>query len=396
MPVKNRKKNIVLGFSTEDPHTFYKNSYYTTNSVGNFFMGLSNYVDSFVYSCPLQKSSKKDSRISQKLVVSNNTVIHPKPFFFHKIEIYKSPYNFIKSLISLRKLIDKVDILICRIPTPFIFYFMFLSPSKQKKIIFYIAGDFHARNNKSSSLIKKSLTSLYDKTERYVVKKSFSIATGLELAEKYNCEIFFTSLVTESDIKRRYSNSDFKAIKLIYVGRLDKNKGVIDAVKAISIIKKKNPNIDISFTVIGSGNHDTLSELKSYICKNKLQDTVLLKGAIEFGPELFHFYKNCNLFILPSYSEGIPKVLFEAMSFRLPIVTTDVGGIPTILNHNQSALFVTPGNINGFADSILKMYHSPNLREIILSNTDELIKEYSYEQLQAKLIRIIEKRVNLL
>lgn len=394
--LQKNKKNIVLGFSTEDPHIYFNQNYLTTNSVGKFFMGLSEHVDSFIYSCPLKKTSDEDPRISQKLIILNNTIIHPKPFFFHKAEIYKSPYNLIKSLVSLHKLINRVDILICRIPSPLIFFFLFLSSSKRKKIVFYIAGDFHGRNKQNSSFFKRKLSMLYDKIERYVTSKSFSIATGSILAEKFRCEIFFTSLVTDDDIKQRYLSSDYKQIRLISVGRIDKNKGIIDAIKAIVTIRKNNPTLNITYTVIGSGNKTTINELNIYINNNNLQEIVLLKGAIEYGPELFDYYKDSNIFILPSYSEGIPKVLLEAMSFRLPIITTGVGGIPTILSNNESAIFVTPGNINGYADAILKVYNSSNLRNKILSNTDKAIKLYSYEHLQRKLFNIIEKRVELL
>jgi glycosyltransferase involved in cell wall biosynthesis len=69
-----------------------------------------------------------------------------------------------------------------------------------------------------------------------------------------------------------------------------------------------------------------------------------------------------DAFILPSYNEGLPMALLEAMSWRLPAITTPVGGIPEIITHQKTGLLIEPGDISALAASIKTLIDDESLR----------------------------------
>lgn len=87
-----------------------------------------------------------------------------------------------------------------------------------------------------------------------------------------------------------------------------------------------------------------------------LSSRVTFHGRIPWGPELFRFYQECDLFVMSSITEGMPRVVLEAMAFGLPVVSTRVGGIPDLLN--DTAL-VPPNDLSSLAITIAKIANSP-------------------------------------
>jgi glycosyltransferase involved in cell wall biosynthesis len=78
------------------------------------------------------------------------------------------------------------------------------------------------------------------------------------------------------------------------------------------------------------------------IHQERLLDQVEFYGRVSFGKDLFSLYKKANAFVLPSYTEGFPRVVWEAALFATPIVVTGVGGVPSIIKDQEHALVVAP------------------------------------------------------
>jgi glycosyltransferase involved in cell wall biosynthesis len=69
------------------------------------------------------------------------------------------------------------------------------------------------------------------------------------------------------------------------------------------------------------------------------------------------------VFALPSYAEGMPMALLEAMSWGLPVVATPVGGVPQVIEHGVNGLLVAPGDIDGLAAALARLFDEPALRD---------------------------------
>jgi len=137
--------------------------------------------------------------------------------------------------------------------------------------------------------------------------------------------------------------------KILWVGRFDHVKRVEDLLIAVKIVSQKINRIKLF--LVGYGYE--ISRLKSIVKKLKLSNKVEFTGRKE-GEDLISEYKSAHLFVLSSTSEGQPLSLLEAQAAALPIVATNVGGIPEIVKDGMNGLLVPPGEPTILAKAIMK------------------------------------------
>ena len=123
-------------------------------------------------------------------------------------------------------------------------------------------------------------------------------------------------------------------------------KGCYDAVEVIAKIKKTIP--DIQLVMAGFGE---IEQIKEKAKKYKVEENILFPGWVR-DEEKDRYLKDCSVFFLPSYTEGMPMSILDAMGYGKPIVTTNVGGIPKLVTNGENGYMCDPGDINGFATSI--------------------------------------------
>ena len=149
---------------------------------------------------------------------------------------------------------------------------------------------------------------------------------GLYPTRNHNCEWVFSSVnIDEQVITAPKTAKQFqgKSFHVISVGRLEPEKGHLVLVKAIEQLIQRG--YDLYATIIGPGTE--IDNLQSYVEKMGLNRKVNICGLIPLGRELFAKLDEADLFILPSFSEGMPRALIEAMARGLPAVGSDVGGL---------------------------------------------------------------------
>jgi glycosyltransferase involved in cell wall biosynthesis len=124
--------------------------------------------------------------------------------------------------------------------------------------------------------------------------------------------------VDESQIAAKYLKKD---LNLLFLARVEIAKGIYEALETFVILKKKYPVLKM--IVAGSGKE--LNNIKKYIKSTKIDD-ITLTGFIE-GEQKSAVFTSADIYLFPSYNEGMPSSLAEAMAFGLPVVTRNVGGI---------------------------------------------------------------------
>ncbi len=172
------------------------------------------------------------------------------------------------------------------------------------------------------------------------------------------------------------------------VGSLTTEKGHIDLLRAMVSIKEYGIS-DIKMRIIGEG--PERHRLEEFIMANNLGADVSLEGYV---PNVRDIYSQFDLFVLPSYNEGLPMVMLEAMASGVAVIATRVGGIPNAIHHGLDGLVVTPGDVQGIVNAIIKMRNDPKLLKKISINGYRLIcKNYSgttmskcYEQIYQQVI----------
>ncbi len=157
--------------------------------------------------------------------------------------------------------------------------------------------------------------------------------------------------ISETDIvtDREYKPKD--EYRVIFLGRIEFDKGLRELIQAVRLLKDhgiKNFNLDI----VGDGSH--MAYLKQLCSNLDVDNMVTFWGNQSSKEKIKRFFIQADIFILPTYHEGFPRTLYEAMAFGTPIITTFVGGIPYIMRNKENCLEIQPKSV----ESIYKVLRS--------------------------------------
>jgi glycosyltransferase involved in cell wall biosynthesis len=156
------------------------------------------------------------------------------------------------------------------------------------------------------------------------------------------------------------SNGHAGPVTLFFIGNVGQQKGIHDLIEAAGELKR----IGLGFRLVLAGPFDSPAEgerMRNRATILGLSDWIQFTGPV-LGTQKSTLFRNADIFVLPSYSEGVPLSMLEAMSYRLPVVATRVGGIPEILAHGQMGLLIEPGNVTGLTAALRKLLLSTELR----------------------------------
>ena len=235
--------------------------------------------------------------------------------------------------------------------TPFFLFSKFFG----KKIIFHLHGGEFMQfyHNESGQTKKKYIRSVLEMADIIIVL-SYKWRDNLNtISDNLNTTILFNSIKI-SPLKNRipYKN---KIQNVLFLGKIDRNKGIFDIIEAgKSLLKITN---QFRFIICGDGNIERCKTL----CKEKgVMEYFIFKGWIS-GKQKTHLLENADIFILPSYNEGMPMSVIEAMSFGLPVIATNVGGIPEIIKHEKTGFLIEPGDVSGLIYYLEKLIKNREL-----------------------------------
>ncbi len=152
-------------------------------------------------------------------------------------------------------------------------------------------------------------------------------------------------------------------INVLFLARLEYQKGVDELIDAICLLKKENMHDFFKFNLAGHiGRHqkvnDYLSHLKKTLDKNSVRNVKFL-GRID-GKEKYKLFSKNDIYILPSHSEGCPNSLLEALASGLFCVVSDVGAMPDVINSSNGIVIPkeSPSSIN---DALVYVYRNQHL-----------------------------------
>jgi glycosyltransferase involved in cell wall biosynthesis len=110
-----------------------------------------------------------------------------------------------------------------------------------------------------------------------------------------------------------------------------------------------------------------------------IRDLIHWKGLVPFGKDLFELYRRADVFVLPSYSEGFPKAIREAMANCCPVIATDVGGVQALLTHGEQALLIPPKDPDAIAQAVTRLLSDEGLRHHMIEQAYSHALHYSVE-----------------
>lgn len=173
---------------------------------------------------------------------------------------------------------------------------------------------------------------------------------------------------------------------VLYVGRLIETKGVKDLIKALSEVIKSIPGAKLF--IAGYGNQE--EELKKLTIALNLTKNIIFLGKVEKS-DVAKYMKSSEIFVLPSYSEGFPLVLAEALACGLPVITTKVKGLPEIIKDKINGYLIEPGDYKDLAEKIIFLFKNDPERTKISRKNIEESEKYAWENVTHELLVIFKR-----
>jgi colanic acid/amylovoran biosynthesis glycosyltransferase len=173
---------------------------------------------------------------------------------------------------------------------------------------------------------------------------------------------------------------------VLCVGRLDAEKGHLVLVDALAALRSRG--LDATAVFVGDGPLRPVIEER--IGALGLGHAVHLAGAIG-QDEITDYYRRASAFCLPTFIEGLPVVLMEAMACGLPVVTTPVNGIPELVQDGVTGLLVAPGRPDLLADALQRLLVDPSVgAELAHAGRERVIAEFDIRRIGPSIAALFE------
>lgn len=216
-----------------------------------------------------------------------------------------------------------------------------------KKVIIHLHGsefkDFYARAN---DRLKAQITELFTIADRTIVLGRDWEAFISEIAPEAKIEVINNAI----RIPAIGDKAEHEPPTVLFLGALIKRKGVIDLLQAVRLLTEEKTAMQVR--IAGAGEEE--AALKAFVRDHDLGDVVSFPGWIDNQqkPELL---KESDLLVLPSYNEGLPIAILEALSYAVPVVSTDVGSIAEAVRDGENGFLYTPGDIKALSAAMREL-----------------------------------------
>jgi glycosyltransferase involved in cell wall biosynthesis len=337
-------------------------------------------------------------------VRATNVRLSPLPFF-------PGPRQFYPLLPSiyprLRRWVDECDLINLRVPTPAGIFADRLARRAGKPVFLLVVGDYEALlPHLPYRGIKRTLFGAYVAFEegslKRMTQRSLTFANGAGLRAKHEAqgvrvhETRTTTLRAE-DIASRTDTCEGAPIRLLSVSRIDPRKGldVLPAALAALVATGHDVTLDIVGPTIGQIGDRERDAITASARSLGVGDRLTMPGAVPLDT-LMRQYREFDIFVLPTRpGEGIPRVLMEAMAGGMPVVTTNVAGIGSLIRDGANGVLLDESSAQAVADAVRRLIDRPALRRTLIAGGYETARAHTLERQAADMMRVVTREMGV-
>lgn len=177
---------------------------------------------------------------------------------------------------------------------------------------------------------------------------------------------------------------------ILSVGRLSHEKGHLDLLTAFVLLQEQLPEDRLCLLLVGDG--PERANLERQAALSSCAEHIVFAGHRD---DVKRFYGIADVFALPSYTEGTPNVLLEAMAAAVPVVATAVGGVPELVTDSRNAILVPARNPSELAKALQKVLQSAALRNELVRGAAEVVEAHDprayFERMRVIFTEVVEK-----
>ena len=174
--------------------------------------------------------------------------------------------------------------------------------------------------------------------------------------------------------------------RIICVAHLRKKKGHKYLINSMPKILEKFPDAKLVLTGEGPERKNLESEIKSL----ELKESIELKGKLN-AEQVQRELSSAEAFVLPSIFEGQGIAILEAQASGVPVIASDTGGIPDIIEDGKTGILVEPKNSEQIANAVIKVFSDPNFTETLAYNALQEVKQYDWQNISRRIDKIYQQ-----
>jgi glycosyltransferase involved in cell wall biosynthesis len=240
----------------------------------------------------------------------------------------------------------------------------------RKKVIYHIHGaKYHIFYRQSHLLIQRCIKHMINTSDALIVLSEWWKDFFLKEFHPQKIEIV-PNIVGFRPLQETDKQAVNNKVTLLFLGRIGERKGIYDLLEVIAgeadFFRRH-----CQLLVGGDGEVNTLKKL---IDQYKISDIVDYLGFVS-GDQKKDILKSSDIYLLPSYNEGLPISILEALSYAKPIISTKVGGIPEIVCHGENGYLISPGDQPAMFQCLKELIQNPADRENMGRKSYEIVKE---------------------
>jgi glycosyltransferase involved in cell wall biosynthesis len=381
-----------LGFHYHIPAVSKQDGIYMPGYLGRFIDSLAGFCEKvvcFQHSPRDDELEHMDYRITSPNVEWVNIGPHDSVI---KRTIFASRYTR-----HVRSYAGKLDILLVRGPSPLLPAMVSASPVPTALLL---VGDYlKGVDDLPQPRWRKEAIRLWSRwnqwTQLRAARRRLTFVNSRVLYEELSShvpnlhEIRTTTLTVADFFERQDTCQSGPPYKLLYVGRIDRAKGLLNMVEAVALLAQRGEEVSLDLVGWPEPGDPILDDLQACAHHHGIEGRINYLGMRSMGEDLFACYRAADLYLIASMaSEGFPRTIWEAMANSLPVIATDVGSIRYLLNGN--AVIVPPNRPDLLSDAILQLLYDKNLRHQLIKAGFEQAKSMTLELQTKKLYQLMQ------
>ena len=369
-------------------------------SFARYVDSLAPYFDEVILSVPVfDQPPASGSRVR-----ASNVRLSPLPYF-------PGPRQFYPMLSSvyprLRAWVRQCDVIHLRVPTPAGIFAFRLARGLGKPVFLLVVGDYRALlPHLPYGGLKKTLFGLYVAFEEwalsFMVDRALTFANGAALREKHAADGVVvhetkTTTIRSDDVASRLDTCQSNRVALLAVSRIDPRKGLrsLPEVVAALVAAGHDVTLDIVGPTIGQIGETEREAILSEARTRGVGDRVRCLGPVALD-QLMPLYRSYDLFVLPTRpGEGIPRVLMEAMAGGVPVVTTRVSGIGSLITSGHNGVLVDDNAPAALAQVLGELISDSALRRRIIQGGYDTARAHTLEHQASAVMQVVAAELSL-
>jgi glycosyltransferase involved in cell wall biosynthesis len=328
-----------------------------------------------------------------------------------KLPYFPGPKQFYPQLFRiygrLRRFVRECDVIHLRVPTPAAFFVFRMARAINRPVFALVVGDYRALLPQLPYHgWKKAMFGAYVAFEEHAVSRiargSLTFANGAALRVKHErdgARVFETktSTLAAADIATRSDTCQSSPVRLLSVSRIDPRKNLRVLPEAVALLREQgfDVTLDIIGPPIGQIGEREREEIIAAARRSGVEKHVRLPGIVPLDA-LMSAYREYDIFVLPTGpGEGIPRVLLEAMAGGLPVVTTNVSGISSLIRSGENGVLIEDASAAAIVVAVRTLLESAVARQRLIRGGYDTARAHTLDVQAAWMMDVVRRELAL-